>query len=199
MTIRRRASALMARVRAGEGREIIADLGERIERWLASGRVPLPSPLRTPVEQLGELVGDLARATRPPRPGPPPAAGAPETAGEREEVTPERAGVARERPRGASHRAGAAASRGREPERRSAAAPAGAARPKPSAASAEAPGKQRVSARRAAPAKRARAEAQVVEIASEPARKHKKATNGKGRRRRPAARRKRDDETEEPT
>ncbi|MCZ7683562.1 MAG: hypothetical protein M5U28_34225 [Sandaracinaceae bacterium] len=191
MTIRERASALLARIRAGEGAEIVADLGERIEAWLISGRVPLPAALRTPVEQLGELVGDLARAYRPERPEPPPSAERPAAqraaAGQAVAPEPARAVAAPDRARAeAPRRDGGRA----QPRSKASSAPA---RPKSGAASSKPSSKARVSARRPAPDKRGRPGVQVAEIASEPARK--KTSNGKGRPRRPAARRKRDDET----
>ena len=73
--LHRRISALVERIRAGEGAHVLADLGETVELWLKSGLVPMPSGLRPRAESLGALVGELARAARPaPVDVPPPAA-----------------------------------------------------------------------------------------------------------------------------
>ncbi len=76
----RRLETMIARLRAGEGAHVLADLGESAERWLRSEHPLVPASLRTPLEQMAEVVGDLARALRPaPTDAPPPAERAGET------------------------------------------------------------------------------------------------------------------------
>src|SRR5688572_3440954 len=52
--LRNRIRVIVARVRAGEGAHVLADLAETTEHWLKSGS--LPQPLRSPAERLGTAV-----------------------------------------------------------------------------------------------------------------------------------------------
>jgi hypothetical protein len=165
--LRKRIRVMVARVRAGEGADVIADLAETTEHWLKSRT--LPRPLRPPAERIGTAVGDLGRAYRPPPSDMPP----PEDQMQAESPTPlsARAHEAA-RPNGPSgKKAGKPRAKASEPE----------------------PPKARASARRSTTKKRAEVSAPVPEP------KPQRKTNGKGRTKRPSARRGRDDKTHKPT
>jgi hypothetical protein len=166
--LRNRIRVIVARVRAGEGAHVIADLAETTEHWLKSDS--LPRPLRPPAERIGTAVGDLGRAYRPPPSDMPP----PDESMQAEEATP-RTARAHEAARSNGH----SAAKARKP------------RVKPSEP--EAP-KPRASARRSPTKKRA---ATSAPAAPEP--KPQRKTNGKGRPKRPSARRTSGDKTPKPT
>lgn len=218
--LRNRVATLVARVRAGEGAEVLAELGETMERWLERTSLPIPSRLRIPLEQLGEVLGDFARAHRPgPAEAPPPpepiaepsrspldhAAAAPAPQPRAPAVSAvETAPTPRREPR---ERAGKPAANGgavAKPNGSAAKKPRGEdgqrpkrSKPKPASASAKkGEAKPRVSARRSTTAKKVRAESSAPKPSEPPTRKK---SNGKGRTRRPAARRSRDDKTDKPT
>lgn len=129
----------------------------------------VPRPLRPPADRIGGAVGGLARAYRPPPSDMPP----PEEELEAESAMP---AVTH------AHRAASKANGHSDEEGR-----------KPRAKASKAAPKARASARRSPPKKRAQAVAPVPEP------KAQRKTNGKGRTKRPSARRTRDDKSQKPS
>lgn len=189
--LRNRIRVLVERVRAGEGADVLADLGETAEHWLKSERSPVPGPLRRPAGKLGTALGRIARTyRRPPVEVPPPDEVMEDERQARErEPTPIAARAHREA--GGSNGGRAKKSRPEGPD------PA-AKKPKgtPKSGKREGGSGKRVSARRSTGRKRP--EPSNAPPAPEPAGRSK-TTNGKGKPKRPAARRSRDDKTSKPT